>query len=144
MAEMKSKIAFGTSANIESALEQNIIDAYDVLLLDGDTEPKVGWIDKNGNVVICEDKEQVVSVDVLPESDGKTGVVYLFENKGYVWDNEQNKCIPLSESADVSELTTKVSDLETQIGEKISAEEVDQKIEEKLTGISAAIEIVEF
>lgn len=144
MAEMKSRIAFGTSVNIEQALEKNVIDAYDILLLDGDTEPKVGWIDKNGNVVICEDKEQVVSVDVLPVSDGKTGVVYLFENKGYVWDSEQNQCIPLSESTDLSELTTKVSELETQLDNKISAEEVDEKIEEKLTGISAAIEIVEF
>lgn len=61
MSNLKSRHAFGSEANIASALEQGLIDAYDVLFLD---EGKIGWIDKNGVPVIPETdasevKEQV-------------------------------------------------------------------------------------
>lgn len=44
----KAKHAFGNLADVEKALQSGAINAYDILFLDGDTEPKVGWIDKNG------------------------------------------------------------------------------------------------
>lgn len=44
----KAKHAFGNLADVQTALDGGLIDAYDILFLDGDTEPKVGWIDKNG------------------------------------------------------------------------------------------------
>lgn len=54
----KVRHAFGNSANVESALESGAIDAYDILLLDGDTDnPKIGWVDKNGKAVILKDEK---------------------------------------------------------------------------------------
>lgn len=47
----KARHAFGSEANISEALAAGKIDAYDILFLD---EKKVGWIDKNGEVVIAE------------------------------------------------------------------------------------------
>ena len=44
----KAKHAFGSSTGVEVALQNGKIDAYDILFLDGDTEPKIGWIDKGG------------------------------------------------------------------------------------------------
>ena len=44
----KAKHAFGSSADVEAALSAGKINAYDILFLDGDEAPKVGWIDKNG------------------------------------------------------------------------------------------------
>lgn len=44
----KARHAFGNSDGVETALQNGVIDAYDILFLDGETEPKIGWIDKNG------------------------------------------------------------------------------------------------
>ena len=44
----KAKHAFGNLADVQKALTAGTIDPYDILFLDGETEPKVGWIDKNG------------------------------------------------------------------------------------------------
>ena len=49
MPEMKSKHAFGSEANVDNAIEQGLIDAYDVLFLN---EGKIGWVDRDGNKVI--------------------------------------------------------------------------------------------
>lgn len=45
---MKAKHAFGNLSDVESALKAGKIDKYDILFLDGDTEPKIGWVDANG------------------------------------------------------------------------------------------------
>jgi hypothetical protein len=44
----KARHAFGNSADVEAALSAGKIDAYDILFLDGDVDPKVGWIDAKG------------------------------------------------------------------------------------------------
>jgi hypothetical protein len=44
----RAKHAFGNLADVQVALDAGKINAYDILFLDGDTEPKIGWIDKNG------------------------------------------------------------------------------------------------
>jgi hypothetical protein len=44
---MKAKHAFGNLADVEKALQAGKIDSYDILFLDGDSEPKIGWIDAN-------------------------------------------------------------------------------------------------
>lgn len=44
----RAKHAFGNLTDVQAALDSGKIDAYDILFLDGDTEPKVGWVDKNG------------------------------------------------------------------------------------------------
>ena len=46
---------------------------------DKNGSPYVGWIDKNGNKVIIEDKVQVIRVDELPVSNGDESVVYIYK-----------------------------------------------------------------
>lgn len=70
---VKSKIAFGASSAVESAKEQGVIDAGDILLLDSDTTPKIGWITPAGNTVVIENagadlSELEAEVDTLNES----------------------------------------------------------------------------
>lgn len=55
----KARHAFGNSENIQKALDSQLIDAYDILFLDGDTEPKVGWVDKDGVIRIVENGADV-------------------------------------------------------------------------------------
>ena len=45
---MKAKHAFGSSLEVQKALDAGKINNYDILFMDGDTDPKVGWIDKDG------------------------------------------------------------------------------------------------
>ena len=59
MAE-RAKHAFGMLENIDSALSKGTIDAYDILFVkDAEGKPYVGWIDKDGNKVICQDKDRL-------------------------------------------------------------------------------------
>lgn len=140
MAELRARHAFGSSSGIDAALEAGVIDNYDILLLDGNTDaPKVGWIDKNGNKVIVQDKTQIVRVDSLPTENGDPNVLYVYSNLGYIWDESQTKCVPVAEGADISELETKVTTLETEIAKKVDEQTVDSKIA-AMTGL----EIVEF
>ena len=82
---LKSRHAFGSEANIDSALDQGLIDAYDILFL---KEGKVGWIDKDGNKVILEDKKQVMTVETLPEV-GESETVYIYDSKFYFWNGTE-------------------------------------------------------
>lgn len=88
MAEQRAKHAFGSSQNLQTAIQEKKVDAFDILFLDSDTDPKVGWIDKNGNPVIVES---------------------------------------------VSEVKGQVAELETELSNKVSAEEVDAKINTAVT-----------
>ena len=139
MPDLKARHAFGSLSNVDSALEAGKIDAYDILFLkDGDVA-RVGWIDKNGQKVIVEDKNQIVHVEELPTENGDSNVVYIFENQGYIWDSEQNKCVPLT-TANVTELETKVTGLEEAINNKVDETVVDEKIKAAM----AVYEVVEF
>lgn len=133
----KAKHAFGNSSSIEAAKQANKIDAFDILFLDGDTEPKVGWLDKNGETRIAVGKKQVVRVTELPVADGDENVVYVYNNEGYIWDAVNNKCISMSKSADLTALEGQVADLETQVGNKVSSDDVDAKIATALEGFEA-------
>lgn len=133
----KAKHAFGSEANISKALADGTIDTFDILFLD---EKKVGWINKNGEVVIAEGDKDVIKVSELPATGGKEDVVYIFENQGYIWSTDQSKCIPLAQNADVAELETIVTDLQTAVETKVDEKTVDDKIEAALSGM----EIVEF
>ena len=131
---MKAKHAFGSSENLTSALSSGTIDSFDILFLDGDTDnPKIGWIDKNGNPIILKEEDEVVIVegDVLPDS-GETAKIYVFGEDAYVWNGEKfvNLCKP-----------TDVSALETEIATKVTAEEVKTIIKESEDSL---VEIVEF
>lgn len=131
----KAKHAFGSSANIQSALAAGKIDEFDILFLDGDTdEPKVGWVDKNGKVVIVRTEDEVVVVDALPET-GIVGSIYVFGEDAYIWNGE--KFVNLCKPTDVSELKDQLVALEekdavieAEIAEKANAEDVAASVEQ--------------
>ena len=133
MSELKSKHAFGSEANIESAIEQGLIDEYDVLFLD---EGKIGFINKNKEVVIPEGKRYVVFVDSLPES-GDSEVVYICNQKFYYWDGSD--FVSPSGSGDVSDavIEEKISSAKTEAIESANA-----YTDEKLASVGHAV--VEF
>lgn len=142
---LKSRHAFGNSENVNNALSQGLVDAYDILFLDGDTEPKLGWIDKNGIFRLVKDKVQVARVDELPLTDGDENIVYIYNNEGYVWDG--NACVPMSKSADLVELETQVSNIETQMNNKVDADAVQSMVDaavEAAVEEATSTEVVEF
>lgn len=141
MATDKARHAFGNSANLEQALQSNAIDAYDILFLDGDTEPKIGWVDKNGEIRLVQDKVQIVRVNELPTADGDENVVYIHNNEGYIWDSVNSECVPMSKSADLTNLETQVTNLSTQMENKVDVTTVQSMIKEQ---VDSAYEIIEF
>lgn len=98
MSNKSSKHAFGSEANIDYALQQGLIDNYDVLFLD---EGKIGWIDKNGNKVILEDKVQVALVNELPQI-GLSDIIYIYNGDIYLWDGVKFMS-PVRENGGLSE-----------------------------------------
>ena len=54
---MRARHAFGSEKDIEKALASGSIDAFDILFLN---EGKIGWITKQGEPLIIEDKQQIV------------------------------------------------------------------------------------
>ena len=133
---LRSKHAFGSSINIDAALDAKKIDAFDVLFLDGDTDnPKVGWIDGKGNkVIIKPNEDEVIRVNTLPAS-GEEGKIYIYGEDGYFWDGE--KFINLCKTTDVSELQSAIDTLETLVGKKADVEIVETKISEVKKDVSS-------
>lgn len=81
---LKSRHAFGSVDGVNAALEAGKIDAYDILFLTDGEEHKIGWIDKDGNKVILEDKKQVAIVESLPET-GDTETIYICNSVLSYW-----------------------------------------------------------
>ena len=121
---LRSKHAFGSSENLAAAIEAGKIDSYDILFLDGETNPKVGWLDKNGDVRIV-DTENIITVDgeSLPES-GVSNKIYIFGEDGYFWDGEKFVC--LSKSTDLSAL-------EAEIAKKVDLDQLNAKFDEAVS-----------
>lgn len=141
----RARHAFGALSNVQSAMQAGTIDAYDILFLDGDTNPKVGWIDKNGYLRLVEDKIQVARVDELPVTDGDPDIVYIYNNEGYIWDG--TKCVSMSKSADLTSLEDQVSVLESQMDTKVDEATVDSKIDLAVESAISELtggEVVEF
>lgn len=118
---LRSKHAFGSLSGIANALSIGKIDAYDILFLDGDTNPKIGWIDKDSNFRLV-DTECVIVVDMLPTV-GKSGKIYIFNDDAYFWNGTEFK--PFCKPTDITELEDNF--------EKLNSTVVDLKSEiEKL------------
>lgn len=144
MAE-KARHAYGQSSGVLAALQAGTINAYDILFLDGDTEPKVGWVDKNGNYRLV-DTEKIIIVegDTLPET-GVVGKIYIFGEEGYFYNGTEFK--PLAKSADLTTLENQVANLETQMSSKVDEATIDSKIETAVeTAVAEATggEVIEF
>lgn len=132
MSTMKSKHAFGSEANVDNALQQGIIDAYDVLFL---SEGKIGWIDKNGNKVIPENKKQVLTVSELPET-GDIEVIYLYNAKMYIWDGAEYVSPTVEGGVDETTVDSKIDSAVQEVADAANAYTDSQ--------IDAALEVVEF
>lgn len=90
----KAKFAFGQSSGIDAAKVAGKIDAFDLLLLDGNTDsPKVGWLDAQGNPIVIDHKADMAEMEV---------------------------------------------EIDKKLAAKVSAEEVDSKIESALNEIECA------
>lgn len=133
MAEQKARHAYGKSESLQTALESGAIDAYDILFLDGDTKPKIGWVTKDGALALVDNDPRVEKVDALPTEDAKEGMIYLYEDKAYIWNGSEIVCI--SESADLSAL-------EAEIVTKVDESTVDTKIKAAINAIT--VDVVEF
>lgn len=138
MAE-RARHAFGKSENVSAALESGAIDAYDILFLDGDSKPKVGWIDKDGNVKVVDNECVIVVEDEAMPETGELGKVYIFADEGYFWNGTEFK--PIVKSADLTMLEGQVADLETQMENKVDVKTVQTMIQEQT---ESAYEVIEF
>ena len=127
----QSKHAFGSEANIDTALAQGLIDAFDILLLN---EGKIGWIDRDGNKVIVDNTKQILFVDELPET-GEEKTMYVCNNKCYFWNGTE---FVSPDGAGVSEnvVDEKIDTAKVEITESANAYTDEQ--------IAEAIAVVEF
>ena len=140
MAE-RAKHAFGALENIDSALANGTIDSHDILFVkDANGKPYVGWIDKEGNKIICQEEEKVVVVEgeSLPEA-GVEGKIYIFGEDGYFWNGSEfvNLCKP----TDVTALETEIAELGTEIEQKVDAATVQTMIEEHSNSLIEVVEV---
>ena len=134
---LRSKHGFGNLSGVQAAIEAGKLDEFDIVFLDGDSKPKVGWIDKNG-IFRLVDNECVVVVDSLPTS-GVEGKVYIYNDESYFWDGTKftNLCKP----TDLSGLESHITEIETEMETKVDATTVKTMIEEYT---KSGIEVVEF
>lgn len=132
MSTTRSKHAFGSEANVDNALAQGLIDAYDVLFL---SEGKIGWIDKDGNKVIPEAKKQVLSVESLPE-EGDSETIYIYESKFYLWNGSEYTSPSVEGGVDETVVDSKIDTAVQEVTDSANAY-TDQQIAE-------AIAVVEF
>lgn len=122
---MKAKHAFGTLEKIDEALSSGKIDSYDILFVkDADGKPYVGWIDKDGNKVICDNSEEFDAMLTQIATKADASEVEALE----------------------AEIATKVGAeeveaLESKIDAKVDAETVQTMIKEQSESV---IEVVEF
>ena len=149
---LRSRHAFGNLANVAAALEANKIDEHDILFLDGDTNPKIGWIDKNKNVRLV-DNECVIVIEEqsLPES-GQEGKVYIFNNEGYFWNGSEfiNFCKPTDLTKVEADLLAKieqaVKDANAYADEKAETVKVyaDEKVKDALSKVEHLYDKVKY
>lgn len=60
----QSKHAFGARESIDAAIAEGKIDAYDVLFVkDAEGKPFIGWVDSNGEQVICENTAEFEALE---------------------------------------------------------------------------------
>lgn len=112
---LRSKHGFGSLENIDVALSNGQIDAYDILFVkDKNGTPYVGWIDKDGQKVIVKGEEKVVVVDgeALPEV-GEVGKIYIFNDEGYFWNGKE--FINFCKSTDLTEFENRFGKLESDL-----------------------------
>ena len=130
----KARHAFGMLENVDAAIANTTIDAYDILFVkDANGKPYVGWIDKDGNKVIVDNAATttIVEGESLPEV-GETGQIYIFNEEAYVYNGTEY--VSISKSADLTAL-------EKQIATKVDESKVQEMIK---AYADADVEVVDF
>ena len=121
----KARHAFGLLENIDSALENGVIDSYDILFVkNAEGKPFVGWVDKNGNKVICDETAEFEALESQISQKANAEDVETLGSQ-------------IATKADSSD----VEDLATEVAKKVDAETVQSMINEATVGV---IEVVEF
>lgn len=117
MAEKRAKHAFGNSQDLQKALDSGKIDAYDILFLDGDTEPKIGWIDAKGEIRLVQNEADFSELETLIAAKADAADVEALEEK----------------------IANKVTaeEVDAKIANKVDAVEVDAKIESSVATANA-------
>lgn len=77
----RARHAFGSLVDVEKALNEGKIDSFDILFLDGDTEPKVGWIDKKGEFKLVKNETDLSGVEAAIETKADAADVELLEGQ---------------------------------------------------------------
>lgn len=78
----KSKFAFGALEKVDEALSAGKIDSYDLLLLkDVNGKPYVGWVDKDGKKVICDNQTDLSDVEAELATKANVEDVEALENQ---------------------------------------------------------------
>lgn len=131
MAENRARHAFGALENIDQALSVGKIDSYDILFVkDAEGKPYVGWIDKDGNKVICDDSAKFT--ELLEQIATKASTEELAEVDAKI-----------ATKVDAAEVDAKVDKaVEDVITEMTTL--VEEKVDEKIAEVNSAYEIVEF
>lgn len=109
--------AFGSEAKIEEALSIGKIDAYDILFLD---EKKVGWVDRDGNVVIAEPDLSGIESELATKADSNE--VAELESK-------------LTFKADAEIVNSKIGEIESTLNDVAKAAYAHEQIKYDFTGV---------
>ena len=137
MAEMKARHAFGNLSDVQKALDSGKINEYDILFLDGDTEPKIGWIDAKGEFRLVQNEADFSELEKIIEKKADAAEVETaLASKADVEKVEAMET-ELASKANSSDVET----LETELTTKVTAEEVKTMIKESEDSL---VEIVEF
>lgn len=96
----KAKHAHGSRQNLDSAISNKVVDAYDVLFLSGEDEnPAIGWLNKEGEAIVICPGDEIAALGT--EVDAK-----------------------LAEKAD----STQLEEIRAELSGKVGADEIDAKV----------------
>lgn len=66
----KAKHAFGALERVDEAISSGKVDTYDILFVkDANGKPYVGWVDKEGQKVICDDSAELAELEKQLEAE---------------------------------------------------------------------------
>lgn len=148
----KAKFGFGSSSNVEQALQDGKINARDIVFLDENTDsPKVGWVTLDGKIVTAKTDLSEVEADVAALEAELANKANAAEVEAQLATKASAEAVQtveaeLANKADTQEVeeklsakadATEVAALETELATKVTAEEVDAKVE---TAVKAEIE----
>lgn len=120
---LRSKHAFGSVEGVAQALADKKIDEFDILFLkDANGKPVMGWVDRDGNIVLLEDKSQVITCTELPEV-GSADTIYIYNDDALVYVNGKyvSLCNALTEEQIAEKIDTKVASAKEEINAEINA-----------------------